>query len=287
MSEVVLYQQINKDHAYWIEKRRFGQDRGGHTSGLLTHFCDGEVVTNILFDVGLGTIEGLYDLADFSWNWPLTVFVTHAHPDHHAEMMILSEIWCKRCMKERRDPLLIYATSETLERLQQVHSHGFGLGNTLRPMPVESDGQVSCGIFEITAVRVDHLMGSVIYAVEFGRHKRHKIIIGWDIKHLPKVTYLLKEPSLALLDATTWTPCSERTGHTSVEELVHLIDAMNPVLNQADCRYGVFLVHYGGLEDPKGPMSDKDVLIKLQAKYPRLRNVVGMATRGQLWKFNF
>lgn len=286
MSEVVLYQQINKDHAYWIEKSQVGQDRGGHTSGLLTLFHDGEVATNILFDVGLGTIEGLCDLAHFSWDWPLTVFVTHAHPDHHAELMILSEIWCKRCVKERRDPLLVHATSVTLDRLLQVHSHGFGLGNTLRPRPMESDERVSCGIFEITAIKVDHIMGSVIYVVEFGYHRKYKVIIGWDMKRVPKVTSLLREPSLALLDATTWTPCSERTGHTSVEELVQLIDAMNPVLNQADGRYGVFLVHYSGWEDPTGPMSDEDVQAKFRASYPRLRDVMGMAKRGQTWEFN-
>ena len=61
MSSHVTYRQLNKDYAYWTEKRRIGQMRGGHVAGLLTHSEAGQVKQNILIDAGLGTLEALAD----------------------------------------------------------------------------------------------------------------------------------------------------------------------------------------------------------------------------------
>ena len=56
MKRQVIYRQINKDYAYWIEKRRLGQQKGGHVSGLLTQRVGGVVKQNILIVACLGTI---------------------------------------------------------------------------------------------------------------------------------------------------------------------------------------------------------------------------------------
>ena len=58
MTKKVIYRQINKDYAFWIEKRRLGQEKGGHVAGLLSYLEDGQIKQNILLDAGLGTIEG-------------------------------------------------------------------------------------------------------------------------------------------------------------------------------------------------------------------------------------
>jgi len=92
----LLVQLVNKDHAYWWEKRDVGQLVGGNTSALITHIRDGDILTSVLIDAGFGTITGLLDLSAFSWSWPMEVLVTHGHIDHHAELMALSELWCKR-----------------------------------------------------------------------------------------------------------------------------------------------------------------------------------------------
>ena len=52
MTRHVVFSQINKDYAYWVEKRRIGQMKGGHVAGLLTHVEGGQVNQNILFDAG-------------------------------------------------------------------------------------------------------------------------------------------------------------------------------------------------------------------------------------------
>lgn len=297
MPERVIYQQINKDHAYWTEKRRVGQIKGGHTAGLLTHIQDATIVTNVLFDAGLGTIEGLCDLEEFSWEWPLTVFITHGHIDHHAELMILAELWCKRQEGERRGPLEVYCTgtvdednlkgTATLKRLRRVHSYGFGSGKTLTHVSITSGGSVECGIFKIRAIDVDHFDGAVIYIVEFGQQQQHKIVIGWDMKMLPPVTPILKKPSLALLEANTWTPLSAKTGHTSVEELVctRFIQDLDATVAFTTDHYGIYLVHYGGGEDPDGILDDTKLEAKFQQTYPTLAGIVRVAKRGQRWSF--
>lgn len=297
MPERVIYQQINKDHAYWTEKRRVGQIKGGHTAGLLTHIQDATVVTNVLFDAGLGTIEGLCDLEEFSWEWPLTVFITHGHIDHHAELMILAELWCKRQAGEPRGPLEVYCTGDgsipggtlTLKNLQRVHSYGFGSGKTLAHVPITPAGSRRCGIFEIHAIGVyDHFPGAVIYVVEFGEEQQHKLVIGWDMKTLPSLTPILKEPSLALLEANTWMPLSAKTGHTSVEELVstRFIQDLGVPFGPTTDHYGVYLVHYGGGEDPDGILDDTKLETKFQQTYPTLAGIVRVAKRGQHWSFS-
>lgn len=295
MSESILFQQINKDHAYWSEKRKVGQTRGGHTAGLLTHKRDDSVVTNILFDAGLGTIDGLNDLSEFSWKWPLEVFITHGHIDHHAELMILSELWCKR-EASLRQPLLVRTTEKTYDWIQPVHSYGFAGGNSLsfaRLIPGSAEKltpPVEVGIFRVFALSVDHFPGSVIYVVEAAGHK---IIVCWDMKTLlnPNDYPILKNPSLALLEANTWTALSDRTGHTSVAELVdngefnfiQSLDADSP--DPAQDRHGVYLVHYGGGEDPDGAMSDAQLASKFKSTYPELGPLVNVAKRGQSWSF--
>ncbi len=295
MPESIVFQQVNKDHAYWSEKRNVGQTRGGHTAGLLTHKRDDNGVTNVLFDAGLGTIDGLNDLSDFSWQWPLQVFITHGHIDHHAELMVLSELWCKREASPRQ-PLLVRTTERTFDCIQPVHSYGFAGGNTLsfaRIVPGTAEKPsppVEVGIFRVFALCVDHFPGSVIYVVEAAGHK---IIVGWDMKTLlnPKDYPILKNPSLALLEANTWSALSQRTGHTSVEDLVdngsfkfiQSLDAALPDPAQ-DC-HGVYLVHYGGGEDPGGAMSDAQLANRFKTTYPGLATLVNVAKRGQSWTF--
>jgi hypothetical protein len=283
----VTYQQINKDHAYWIEKRRVGQRQGGHTAGLLTHFSDdGSVAANILFDAGLGTIEGLADLAEFEWRWPLEVFLTHGNIDHHAELMVLSELGSRHEKDGApRGPLRVHGTDMTLEIAQRVHFHGFGEGGTLEHVAISPHEPVTRGIFRIHALDVDHFPGSVIYVVEF---ELHKIIIGWDLKTLPDPDQhsILKRPSLALIEANTWCGLSHSTGHTGVEELVSsgFLDKLE-VPGPARDQYGIYLVHYGGGEDPGGPLSDRRLAAKFRATYPDLAETVDVAGRGQAWTF--
>jgi hypothetical protein len=92
----LLVQLVNTGHAYWWEKRCFGQSVGGNTAALITHTRKGRVLANILVDCGFGTVSGLLDLSAFSWSWALQVVVSHLHLDHHAELQVLSELWCKR-----------------------------------------------------------------------------------------------------------------------------------------------------------------------------------------------
>jgi phosphoribosyl 1,2-cyclic phosphodiesterase len=285
MAERVLYQQINKDHAFWSEKRRHGQLRGGHTAGLLTHLRDDHAVTNLLFDAGLGTIEGLCDLAAFRWGWPLDIFLTHAHIDHHAELMVLSEQWCLRGAPECRPAVSVRGTELTLSAVQSTHAHGFGAGGTLASVPITEGEPQTIGIFRVSAVSVDHCPGAVIYVVDFGRDK---IIIGWDMKSLPSPTAhpALQRPSLALLEANTWSPQSHRTGHTSVEELVRsgfLRELRAP--EAPGVRYGVYLVHYSGHEDPWGSLSNRAMALRLRREFPDYAAWVDVAARGQAWTF--
>jgi hypothetical protein len=253
----------------------------------LTHVSgDGSVATNILFDAGLGTIEGLSDLAEFSWQWPLEVFLTHGEADHHAELTVLSELWCRREAATPRDPLRVHGTEETLQIVRRMHAHGLDGDRTLEPITISPPGPVPVGIFQIHVIEVDHFPGSVIYVVEFFEHK---ILIGWDLKTLPDpdTHAILKRPSLALLEANTWSALSSRTGHTSVEELVssrflHKLEAPQP----SGGHHGVYLVHYGGREDPEGPLSDRGLAEKFRAAYPDLAATVDVAQRGEAWTFD-
>ncbi len=284
MAEEVLYQQVNKDHAFWSEKRRHGQLRGGHTSGLLTHIVDGTAVTNLLFDAGLGTIDGLCDLSVFQWEWPLDIFLTHAHIDHHAELMLLAEQWCTRVGPRRRAAVKVRSSAATLDAVTPVHAVGFGRGATLAPVPVVPGVPQTVGIFRVTALEVDHFPGAMIYVAEFGHEK---ILIGWDMKSLPSPVEhpLLQRPSLAFVDANTWSAQS-RTGHSSVEEIVGSGFLRELRVEEAPgARYGLYLVHYSGAEDPEGSLSDRAVALKFRREHPDHARSVDVAARGQLWKF--
>jgi len=297
MAGRVLYRQVNKDHAYWTEKRAVGHVKGGHTSGLLTYVSeDGAVAENILIDAGLGTMEGLADLADFSWEAPLKILITHSHIDHHAELLILSEMWCNRMAPggRRRGPVDVYCTGDpttsTLKRLINDHKHGFTKGSTLAHVPVMPGAPMPVGsifTFTIQAIENDHTTGAVNFVVEFGNEKRHKVIIGWDMKTPPSLSEypLLTKPSLALIEANTVT--SVVPSHTSVEDLLRTSFLANlcAVRNPAEQRYGVYLVHYGGREDSFGVLTDADLLAEIYRRSPSLMGLVRVASRGQTWTF--
>ncbi len=293
MTDEVVYCQINKDYPYWTEKRRIGQRKGGHVVGLLSHFQDGQVRMNILIDAGLGTLEGLADFCDDSfWDQPLVVFITHGHIDHHAELMIISEIYCKRRgtnIHDRRPPLQVFCTRETQQYLYSTHRYGYRGGGTLEHRPVVPESPVICDVFQITPVAVDHFEGAVIYTIEFGKHK---IVIGWDLRSIPlgaQQIMHLERASLALLEATTWTPMAQDTGHTSVEELAGsgFLERLQLQFDPAQEKYGAYLLHYSGWEDPWGMLTDAQLKEKFDHAFPSLSNVVRVAGRGQQWHFGF
>ncbi len=294
MSDQVVYCQINKDYAYWTEKRRVGQQKGGQVAGLLTHREDRAVRLNILIDAGLGTLEGLADFCNDSfWDEPLVVFITHGHVDHHAELMILSEIYCKRRGKRIQDvrpPLPVFCTAETQEHLSRTHQYGFTEGATLRQKTIVAGSPVVAGIFQVTPLAVDHFEGAVIYIVEFGGGPGHKIILGWDLKTLPlddSRIELLRRPSLAMIEATTWTPMTQVTGHASIEQLVStgFLDRLELRCDPGQEAYGAYLVHYSGWEDPWGMLADDQLKTRFDRAFPRLSEVVRVAERGQYWSF--
>lgn len=289
MSDEVRYLQLNKDYPYWTEKRRVGQLKGGHVAGLFSHIHEGKTRTNLLIDSGLGTLEALADFCeDAFWDQPLSVFITHGHIDHHAELMILSEIYCRRrgkLLHDRRPPLVVFCTFETQKYLFATHQYGYTGGNTLRHEPVTAGMPLTCGIFKVTPIAVDHFDGSVIYTIEFGNQK---VVIGWDMRALPfSEIERLHRPSLALLEATTWTPLSKYTGHISVEELVGtaFLRSLELEVDPAHGKYGAHLVHYSGWEDPWGVLGDGQLKAKFDQSFPDLANVVRVAQRGQLWRW--
>lgn len=295
MSRHVAYCQINKDYAYWTEKRRVGQSKGGCVAGLLTHREDRGVGLNILMDAGPGTLEGLADFCEDSfWDEPLVVFITHGHVDHHAELMLLSEIYCKRRGKQFHDvrpPLSVFCTAETHAHLVRVHQYGFTEGATLRQRTIAAGSPVTAGIFQVTPLAVDHFEGAVIYIVEFGAEPRHKIIIGWDLKTPPLESdhiERLRRPSLALIESTTWTPMAQDTGHVSLEQLVStgFLDRLELRFDPLREAYGAYLVHYSGWEDPWGMLADDQLKARLDGAFPRLSQVVRVAERGQRWSFS-
>jgi hypothetical protein len=293
VSDQVIYSQITKDYAYWIEKRRLGQQKGGHVSGLLTHLDnDNQVKQNILIDVGLGTIEGLADLCeDTFWDEPLVVFITHGHIDHHAELMVLAEIYCTRRganMHDVRPPLPVFCTAATQAHLFNTHRYGYTGGETLRHCLIEPASPVRLGIFTVTPLAVDHFDGAVIFTMEFGRNNWHKILIGWDMTSLPlEQIERLQGPSLTLIEATTWSAMAGEIGHTGVEDLVQsgFLEGLRLHFEPGRERYGAYLVHYSGWEDPWGMLTDRQLKEKFDETYPALANVVRIARRGQQWHF--
>lgn len=293
MSQQVVYCQLNKDYAYWTEKRRVGQDTGGHVAGLLSHLENGVVKQNILFDVGLGTLEALADICeDAFWDKPLVIFITHGHIDHHAELMILSEIYCKRRgqhIQDIRPPLQVFCTAGTQKHLYNTHRYGFEDGNTLRHQSIRPGIPVQKDLVNITPVAVDHFEGAVIYSIEFHLTHSHQIIIGWDMTTLPTNQIdKLTQPSLILLEATTWTPLAEFTGHTSIEELAEsgFLEQLSLQYQPDQEKYGAYLVHYSGWEDPWGMLTDQQLKDKFDTTFPALAGIVRVAERGQQWTFS-
>ena len=293
MSQQVSYRQINKDYAYWIEKRRIGQPKGGHVSGLLSHRVDGQVRQNILIDAGLGTIEGLADLGDDSvWDAPLAVLITHGHIDHHAELMILAEICCTRRgvdIYDVRPPLPVYCTRATQRHLFRTHRYGYTGGHSLRQCSIKPGRPLQLGLFTITPLAVDHFEGAVIYVIEFGDTVQHRIVIGWDMTTLPLDRLdRLAQPSLALIEATTWSSLAAEIGHTSITDLVHsgFLAQLQLAYQPEQEHYGAYLVHYSGLEDPWGMLTDQQLKAKFDETFPQLANVVRIAERGQQWNFS-
>ncbi len=294
MPEYVTYCQLNKDYAYWIEKRRLGQLRGGHVAGLLSHHQSGQVKQNILFDAGLGTLEALADFCDDSfWDEPLVVFITHGHIDHHAELMILSEIYCQRRGKHIHDirpPLQVFCTAETQKHLFRTHQYGYTAGKTLQHRLIIPTEPVQIGLFKLTPLPVDHFEGAVIFTIEFGLTRRHKIVIGWDTKTLPLSPgqlEQLRQPSLALLEATTWSSMAEAIGHSGIEDLVKtgFLDALQLRYQPEQEQYGAYLLHYSGWEDPWGMLTDLQLKERFDNAFPSLSNLVRVAERGQRWRF--
>jgi glyoxylase-like metal-dependent hydrolase (beta-lactamase superfamily II) len=291
-SEQVIYRQINKDYAYWIEKRRLGQMKGGHVCGLLTHVVEGRVQQNLLFDAGLGTIEGIADHCDDAfWDQPLQIFITHGHIDHHAELMVLSEIYCQRRGEHWRDvrpPLPVYATAGTQRHLDRTHYWGYRDGATLRHEPLTEGRPLQRGIFTIRSLPVDHFPGAVIFTVEFELRRRHKILIGWDLLTIPQAECELaplRGPSLAFLDATTWS--MPEVGHPSIEDLVQtgFVRELSLCYEPQKEQYGAYLVHYSGWEDPGGMLSDDQLKEKFDRTFPAVADLVRVARRGQTWSF--
>lgn len=290
----VVFRQLNKDYAYWTEKRRLGQERGGQVAGLLTHSRDGEVQLNVLFDAGMGTLEAIADFCeDAFWDQPLLIFITHGHVDHHGELMILSEIYCQRRgedIYDIRPPLHVYATKGTQQHLTRTHWWGYNGGDTLLHRPVRPGAPLQAGIFNITPLAVDHFDGAVIYVVEFELERRHKIVVGWDMTGLPLAEEeigCLHRPSLALFEATSWKDMAFEIGHTSVEGLVESGFLERVQLRHApkEEMYGAYLVHYSGWEDPEGMLSDEELKQKFDRTYPHLAPLVRVARRGQHWSF--
>jgi len=286
----IIYRQLNKDYAYWTEKRPMGLIRGGHTSALITHKEDGHVVENILIDAGLGTLEALADFCDESfWEEPLTVYITHGHIDHHAELMIFSEIYSKRRGPRRRTkvaPLDVFCGAVTYKHLLAVHNYGFNAGNTLKFNEISAMQPHQQGIFTFTPIDVEHFEGAMIFAIEFDPHK---ISICWDMTTLPSdpaEMALIARPSLAFIEATTWQP--EDTGHTCIEALVNsgFLQGLQLSVDPSEEYYGGYLVHYSGWEDDWGALTDPQLKARFDAEFPELGAVIGVAERGQVWNFS-
>ena len=292
MSERVTYRQLNKDYAYWTEKRRLGQQRGGQVAGLLSHLAEERVKQNILIDTGLGTLEAIADFCpDSFWDEPLVVFISHGHIDHHAELMILAEIYCQRRgehMHDVRPALKVFCTPETQKHLYRTHYYGYTGGQSLEHVPLTAGKAAQVGIFRILPLAVDHFEGAVIFVVKFRLTQPHKIIVGWDMTTIPlEQLDHLDLPSLALFEATTWHSMAKETGHSSVEDLVEtgFLAGMKLHRQPEGQAYAAYLVHYSGWEDPEGMLTDAQLKAKFDRAYPSLKNLVRIAERGQLWSF--
>lgn len=282
------YRQLNRDYAYWTERRRIGVLKGGNVCGLLSYSTQDGAVQNILFDCGLGALEAIADFCpDEFWDQPLAVFITHGHIDHHAELMVLSEIYCTRRgdLHQKRPPLSVYCTEPTYRHLERSHWYGFNDGATLAFRRLIPDQPCQLGPFTINPIPTDHFEGAVIFAVDFP--PAHRLLIAWDLTTPPTNLTALRSPSLALVDATTWCAMKEWTSHAGIEDLVAtgFLDGLDLTYAPDEQRYGACLVHYSGLEDPWGMLPDAALKERFDAAYPQLSGVVRVAGRGQAWSF--
>ena len=288
----VTYCQLNKDYAYWTEKRRLGQLKGGQVAGLLSRSENNQVKQNILFDCGLGTLEAIADFCpDSFWDEPLVIFITHGHIDHHAELMVLSEIYTQRRGKDMfdiRPAVKVYCTEDTQKHLHRTHYYGYTGSLSLEHALIHPNQTEHIDSFNITPLAVDHFEGAVIFVVTFALENPHKLIIGWDMTTVP-LEYLdtLKNSSLALFEATTWTAMSQDSGHSSIEDLVKsgFLEGLELSHQPEQESYGAYFVHYSGWEDSQGMLSDKQLKEKFDAHYPALAETVRVAERGQMWTF--
>jgi hypothetical protein len=142
--------------------------------------------------------------------------------------------------------------------------------------------------FTITPLAVDHFEGAVIYIIEFSLAQPHKIVIGWDMTTLPLAQIEpMQNPSLAFFEGTTFTPMSQDTGHTSIEELVNtgFLTQMQLQYQPEQEKYGAYLVHYSGWEDPWGMLTDSQLKTRFDNTFPTLGDVIRVAERGQRWVF--
>lgn len=287
------YRQLNRDYAYWTERRRIGVQKGGNVCGLLSHRAEDGGVQNTLFDCGLGTLEAIADFCpDEFWDQPLAVFITHGHIDHHAELMVLSEIYCTRrgdpslrSGQAKRPPLSVSCTEPTYRHLERTHWYGFHDGDTLAFHPLLPNQSLDHGPFRITPVPTDHFAGAVFFVIDFPPN--HRLLIAWDITTPPANLTTLLRPSLALVDATTWGALKEWTTHAGIEELVSsgFLDGLELAYAPDRQQYGAWLVHYSGLEDPWGMLTDAELKARFDAAWPRLADLVRVAGRGQVWEF--
>jgi hypothetical protein len=291
MTIQVTYHQLNKDYLFWTEKRRFGQMNGGHVSGLVTHSIDGVVQQRILVDCGLGTLVSIADyLPDSFWDDPLVIFITHGHIDHHAELMVIAEMYCQRRgnhWREVRPPVTVYATAGTFEHLDRTHWWGFRGGNSLTHQLIMPLEPVIFDPITITPIPVEHFLDSVNYLIEFELSQPHKIFIGWDMTTVPLDTVpLVAQPSLAFFDSTTW--AEPNVDHICIEDLVGsgFLPSMKLDYAPEKQKYGGYMVHYSGWEDSFGMMSDQALKEKFDDSFPELANVVRVAQRGQSWIFD-
>jgi len=282
------YRQLNRDYAYWTERRCIGVQKGGHVCGLLSQRTDDGGVQNILIDCGLGTLEAIADFCpDEFWDQPLAVFITHGHIDHHAELMVLSEIYCTRRgdLHSKRPPLPVFCTEPTYRHLERTHWYGFHGGDTLAFHPLIPGLPHVHSPFRITPVPTDHFEGAVFLVFDFP--PGHRLLIAWDITTPPSDLTALRRPSLTLVDATTWCALKEWTTHAGLEELVSsgFLHGLELVYAPDQQQYGAWLVHYSGLEDPWGMLTDADLKARLDAAWPHLAALVRIAARGQVWEF--
>ena len=288
---MVIYQQLNKDYLFWTEKRRLGQMKGGQVCGLLTHEVDGEVTQRILIDCGLGTLESIADhLPDSFWDDPLAIIITHGHIDHHAELMVISEMYCQRRgshWREVRPPVQVYATAGTFEHLDRTHWWGFRGGKSLMHKPITANETFAIDKFDIMPLPVEHFVDSVNFLIKFDLDKPHKIFVGWDMTKAPMDTLIqVNQPSLAFFDATTWG--EPNVGHICIEDLVGTGYLSGMELNYApeQQQYGGYLVHYSGWEDSFGMLTDEQLKEKFDTTFPDLAKVIRVAERGQKWEFH-